>query len=346
LWAAAPLGAGEIRIWPTGEAAGEQVRLSDVAELRGFDPVLARNLADLAICDGPKAGGESLIYPSDIRAALSGAQVNLADIHMLGAARCKVRRPRAMQPSPAPVKAGPEPFRPAPLTRAPRPPVPEKAGETLEAVLRQHILSRLGDHDGRIEIRFSTTHKRDLQLEAAGREFRIVSRDPVRLGLVALEVAIAAPAEKERRVAIVAEVSLARRVVVARRGINRGETISVEHLKLEERRFQDLESIGLTDLTAAMGRQPRELIRPGQILRAGDLEEAPLVRRGDAVTIWIQRQGLVIKAAGRAQKSGRLGETIEVSRDGTRRKQDIIEAVVTGSGTVTLRDEARLASGE
>jgi flagella basal body P-ring formation protein FlgA len=142
---------------------------------------------------------------------------------------------------------------------------------------------------------------------------------------------------------VVAEAAVVRDVVVAKRAINRGETIEGRSLKLEQRRFTDASQIGVTDLAAVVGHQARQLIHAGEMLAVRSVEPRPLVKRGDPVTIWMRQGGLVIKAAGRAQAAGSLGQMIEVARDGTRRKQDLIDAVVTGPATVSV-GEARQAT--
>lgn len=113
---------------------------------------------------------------------------------------------------------------------------------------------------------------------------------------------------------------------------------------MQERRFTDAADIGLTDVSAAVGQRTRDFIAAGAMVTAGSIEAAPVVERGDAVTIWIRRGGVVVKASGRAQQAGGLGDVISVRREGTKRKQDLIEAVVTGPGTVTISDSMRLAS--
>ncbi len=54
--------------------------------------------------------------------------------------------------------------------------------------------------------------------------------------------------------------------------------------------------------------------------------------------------GVEIKSTGKAQNAGALGDRIEVCRNGVKRKQDLIEAVVTGPKTVTVTDIRQVAS--
>ncbi len=344
---------GEIRIWPTAAVSSESIRLSDVAQISGFDDERSRVLREIAVSAAPREGGDLQLGAADVRAALTDAGVNLADVQLLGASRCRIARARTqygttlrVRPIEAKTvtKNQPQVVRAVASSNA-----PVSAPNTLESTLKQFIAARIGEKEGRVEIRFSPTSKRDLQLDSNDFRFDIHARDENKLGLITLEVEIS-PASSHmksdgpiRTVPIIAEVSVMREVAVARRSINRGELIEGRHLKLEQRRFSDYSQVGLTDVTAAVGQQSRQFVKAGEMLNANGVEGRPLVQRGDAVTIWIKQGPLVIKASGRAQEAGVLGEKISVARDGSRRKQDIIDAVVTGPATVTLGSDRQVA---
>lgn len=349
LCAAAALSAGEIRIWPTAAVEGDGVRLGDVAEVRGLDAPTAERLRGITVSASPKAGGNLIIQAGDVRGALAEASVNLAELNLLGSAKCKVTR---LRPATAKVevKQPSMPTRRLPVTARAKAKAdqPGPSSTTMESVLREFIVARVGEPEGKVEVRFSPTARHDLALDASKTHFDIRPRDDGKLGLLTFEVDIRGEQAAPRSVPIVAEVSLSREVVVARRAINRGETIEGRHLKLEQRRFTDFSQIGVTDLAAVAGQQARQLIRNGEMLADRCVESRPVVRRGDPVTIWMRQGGLVIKAGGRAQASGSLGERIEVARDGMKRKQDLIDVVVTGPGTVAVNDgsQVALARGE
>src|SRR5438445_133936 len=86
--------AGEIRVWPTGAVAGESIRLSDVAEIRGFDVSTTERLSGLAVSAAPREGGEIEIQAGDLRGALAEAGVNLVEATVVGSSRCTISRPR------------------------------------------------------------------------------------------------------------------------------------------------------------------------------------------------------------------------------------------------------------
>ena len=348
----APIGAlaGEVRIWPTAVVDGENVLLADVAELRGLPVDEAQRLAVLPIVPAPRPGGEILVHNRDIRGALQDAGADLIDLNLLGATGCKVSRPTL------PIK--PRPIVPRQVARPPsmRPQKNRAVARlisdtrssdagTLEAMVRDYITARVAARNAKLDIRFSPACESALRMEQAGHRFHIQSRGDRRTGLMTLEVEITGDGEATRTVPIVAEVAIVQEVVVAKRPINRGQTIGGRDLALETRRFSEIATVGLTDLSDAVGQQARRLLRTGDMLGPRDLDARPLVQRGQPVTIWIKRGSLVIKSAGRAQQNGSLGETIEIARDGSRKKSDLIEAVVTGPGTVSRGDVTQLASG-
>jgi flagella basal body P-ring formation protein FlgA len=65
------------------------------------------------------------------------------------------------------------------------------------------------------------------------------------------------------------------------------------------------------------------------------LREKPLVERGEMVKILIRGEGVQITTTGKAQEGGALGDVIAVARNGSRRKSDLIDAVISGPGVVT-----------
>lgn len=346
--------AGEIRVWPTATVSGDSVQLAEIAELRGFDEATTQRLGQIKVYGAPPLGGELLVRADDVRTALTEAEENLSSITLLGSSRCKVskpippreRRERAVQPKPTrkivktprPVQA---PQSAAPPLAASTPPAAPR--ESLEAAIRQYVLASFPQNDAKLEIRFSPAKEVELKMSGTNVKFEVRSRDEKKLGLRSFEVVVHRAGEEDRTIPIIGEVTLVKEVVVARRAINRGETIEGRVLKLEERRFTDVAAIGLTDLAAAIGQQCRSFVRPGEMISADSIEQRPVVVRGQPVTIWMRQGTLAIRTTGKAQQAGALGDRIEVLRDGSRRKKDLIEAIVTGPATVSMGAGDQLA---
>ena len=143
---------------------------------------------------------------------------------------------------------------------------------------------------------------------------------------------------------LVARLTWHRDVVVARRAINIGETIESRHVKLESRRFDDPTRPAIADLADVIGMKAKRFVPARQMLPHDAVGLRPVVGRGDAVTIWHRGNGLIIKTTGRVLEDGAIGDRVRVRRDGTRRRRDVIEVVVTGPGAVELANLTRMAS--
>lgn len=240
--------------------------------------------------------------------------------------------------------------------------------DTLEAALRRHIAAGFSRDEGRVDIRFSPT-SRKLLATIVGPHERVVihERDRKRTGLVSFDVSLVAGGEagggrqtgaletaavvlassrgvEKRDMLISAEIALLREVVVARRPINQGQLIAARDLKLEERRFERAEEIGMVDIAAAAGQVSKRFIREGEMIDVRSIETRPVVRRGDVVQIVAGGGGVEIRTSGQAQTSGALGDVITVRRDGSRRKQDLIDATVAGPGLVTYSSSRQVAA--
>ncbi len=342
--------AGEIRIWPTATVTGESVQLEELAELRGFDAESFQRLAQITIYNAPSAGGELLVRADDIRTALADAGEDLSTIALLGSARCRVSRPLppheprvpSVRPKPKNKIETPRPVRTERPAVEPQPPTMPSPG-TLESAIRDYIIASFPQRDAKLEIRFSPAKAEDLRISGPEAKFVVRSRDEKKLGLRTFEVVVRQAGQDDRTIPVVGEVTLIEEVVVAKRAINRGETIEGRALKLEDRRFTDLAAVGLTDLSAATGQQCRGFLRPGEMITAESIEPRPVVVRGQPVTIWMRQGTLAIRTTGKAQQSGALGDRIDVLRDGAKRKQDLIEAIVTGPGTVSMGSADQVA---
>ena len=337
---------GDIRIWPRGEVTGDTITLRDVAELRDFDPADAQRLGALVVHGAPRHGGMLLVHAGDLRGALEEAKVNLGDVRIFGSSRCKVSRPRAtkVQSAQRPAKS-PKPLRRRPPRRSPkdRNDRAEPPSDSLESALREYIAARLVDDDAKVEIRFSPTARRALALSGPQFQFTVHPPEGRKLGLLGFEVDVRETGKPDRTVSVAAEILLVKEVVVARRPINQGQIISGRDVKLQERRFSKVGDMGMTSLSRVIGLQSQRFLKQGTMLKARSLRAEPLVRRGQYVKILIRGEGVEIRTTGKSQQAGALGDVISVRRDGSRRQQDLIEAMVSGPGLVTYRGVRHVA---
>ena len=81
------------------------------------------------------------------------------------------------------------------------------------------------------------------------------------------------------------------------------------------------------------GMRLRMPLLAGAALSIDAVEQAPVVRRGQQVTMLVRTAGIEIRAAGIAMSDGQLSERISVQNQTTRRQ---VEAVVRSSELVEV----------
>jgi flagella basal body P-ring formation protein FlgA len=90
-----------------------------------------------------------------------------------------------------------------------------------------------------------------------------------------------------------------------------------------------------------VGKTPRHSIRPGEPVRASDVQVPILIRKGELVTLVLQAPGLVLTAQGKALDDGALGAAIRVSNT---RSGRTLDASVVSRGTAAVITASAIAA--
>jgi len=321
-------GAQGIRLWASATVVEPTITLADVADLDGLTRPQAETLSQVVIGQAPRPGGQCTIHFDELRQSLRGAGVSLATLRLSGAARCVVRRAAPLGP------IEPE----TPLSGPTTQPADGEASDaaarvgTLHAAVRDYVRQDLASVGGEVRVRFSRPTRGLLGLAAPAYRFEVRRRSDRQCGLVSFEVDVIPnhPDGNRQRVELVAEVSVGKSVVVARRAINRGATIGSRDVTTTMRWFDRLEQIGLCDLAAAVGQQAGRFVPAGEMLRSRDVRPVPLVRRGELVTVYSRSGKMVIKTVARALGEATFGQPVEV-RNESSGQQYVVQ--VTGPQT-------------
>ncbi|QJE03136.1 flagellar basal body P-ring formation protein FlgA [Massilia forsythiae] len=119
-------------------------------------------------------------------------------------------------------------------------------------------------------------------------------------------------------------------VAVAAAPVLANEALTDAQVTIERR---DISNIAdpITTPADAVGQMSRRMLRPGDILRAGQLASAILVKRGDAVAMVARRDGIEVSTAGEALDAGARGAVVRVRNAGS---GQIVRMRVAGQGTV------------
>jgi flagella basal body P-ring formation protein FlgA len=122
-------------------------------------------------------------------------------------------------------------------------------------------------------------------------------------------------------------------IAVPAHGMSIGDVFSpadVTEAKLPRERVA---SDAITNRQLLVGKAARRILRAGETVRAGDIAEPTVVRKGDLVTISLSTAGMQLSAQGKAVEDGAMGAAIRVTNTQSSR---VIDAVVAGPNQVVI----------
>lgn len=122
-------------------------------------------------------------------------------------------------------------------------------------------------------------------------------------------------------------------VPVPARLLSPGETISAGDFTTATLRTDRVSPDMLLQASDLVGKTPRHQLRPGEPVRASEIEVPLVIHRGTLVNIVLETPSLRLSAEGKAMDDGGMGAVIRVSNTKSSR---VIDAVVAGPGTVTV----------
>ena len=119
-------------------------------------------------------------------------------------------------------------------------------------------------------------------------------------------------------------------VAIAAAPVAANEALTDAQVTIERR---DISNIAdpVSNPADVVGQMSRRMLRPGDILRSGQLSSPVLVKRGDAVMMVARREGIEVSMAGEALDAGAKGAVVRVRNAGS---GQVVRMRVAGSGTV------------
>jgi flagella basal body P-ring formation protein FlgA len=151
------------------------------------------------------------------------------------------------------------------------------------------------------------------------------------LGLVAVRLDIRVDDQLFRTMRPFFHVRVIAPVVVARETIPRGEKIDVGKLDMVRKDLSLLPANVVTVPGDVEGKVSKWTLGPGTIITMSMIDDLPLVRRGENVSLTIGGKGVTVTIQARAMADGKKGDTIKVMNLNTRKE---ISAKVVDTGRV------------
>jgi flagella basal body P-ring formation protein FlgA len=130
-------------------------------------------------------------------------------------------------------------------------------------------------------------------------------------------------------------------VAVLSRAVERGQVIVPADFTLVRRPRDEVAAQRPLEADKLAGLAARRALRAGQVANVADFESPRLVSRGDAVTIVLERPGLMLAIRGQALADGAKGDTINIMNQQSKR---VVQAIVVAPGRVAIAPPPRLAT--
>ncbi|MBU0483746.1 MAG: flagellar basal body P-ring formation chaperone FlgA [Proteobacteria bacterium] len=122
-------------------------------------------------------------------------------------------------------------------------------------------------------------------------------------------------------------------VICVTHKMSRNSIVSAEDLKVDRRDISMLDSGLINDLEQVIDKRLKTSLRAGAVIYENQVEDPPLVNRGDLVTIMAQSGPMMIKTQGEAKGTAARGEMVRVKNMTSRRE---IYAKVLDAGLVEV----------
>ncbi len=149
------------------------------------------------------------------------------------------------------------------------------------------------------------------------------------MGHVSLSAIVRVEGKIERRVVLSGWIDRFDKVVCTLRPLDRHTILSAEDLTLERRNVSKLPANVLKTVEDVAGKRLKHRLKAGSVLLANAIENPPLIKKGDRVTIMAESPNLMVTAVGIAQSKGSAGDQIRVTN--CMGKKEIIAHVVDSS---------------
>ena len=131
-------------------------------------------------------------------------------------------------------------------------------------------------------------------------------------------------------------------VTVPSRGIAIGDVVGPNDLQTIKLPRERVAGDTVTDASQLVGKAAKRVLRVGELVRAGDVQDPILVHKGETVMIELDTDVMQLTTQGRAMEDGALGASIRITNIQSNR---VIDAVIAGSGRAVInRVSNRIAS--
>jgi flagellar basal body P-ring formation protein FlgA len=299
----APAAPVVVRLIPNAVVSGEEILLSEVAEIEGRD-ALADRLRAWRIAPSPLAGVTQVLYADTVRTRLSSAHADAARVQVTGV-------PRVM------------------VTRAAQ---TVRAADLVDAVRKEANVRFEGSPEPSALVPISRPEDLRVPTGALRLDVRLhdgAANAPTLIATISVKVE---GRERHQLVMTFQRVKLVD-VIVATRTLEPRRVLGADDFRRERRAAGEVPPDALADLGDAQDLELMRTMQPGEVLTPRAVRPRIAVKRGELVTLMLEGEGFRITTQGQASEDARRGDAVRVLNVSSKRE---VLGFVEGGGVVRV----------
>jgi flagella basal body P-ring formation protein FlgA len=192
--------------------------------------------------------------------------------------------------------------------------------EDVAGILETHIQKRVNDRRKRVEIKEIRGYER-LVLPPGALSYDVVLPDQAsRGGTVSALIHFFINGKEAKKIRVTAQVNIFTDVVVARSFLRKGQIIQEKDLQLVNKNMSLFAPDVVTDFEEVVGKRTTLTMNSQEVFRKGMVERAPLVKKGDRITLVVENGHFRITSVGEVQEEGGKGERIRLLNVASKRE--------------------------
>lgn len=274
--------------------SGSLVKLEDVAHIEAKDELLQSQLGSVILGPGPLAGQSTTLAYGDIRNKLIARGVDLATVELIGQSQVQVSHPQSTTTG-----------------------LPSAAIARRQSLILKDLSRQLQQYAQRME---PALEQAELTIERDSFPIELTQRSQLQSVQF---FGGQAPWDQWQQIQMVfqneagQQSSAALRIrwtpwpygLALRASVLRGDILREDHLAWKQ---VPPNQSPLTNLEDVLGMQVRGNLKQGTLIDLDDLEQVPLARRGEIVSVTIRQKGLSLRRQFKALGDGSRGDVIRL----------------------------------
>jgi flagella basal body P-ring formation protein FlgA len=203
--------------------------------------------------------------------------------------------------------------------------------ESIRATAEAFVLQQIGDDSGDVEARAGRLDPR-VRLAQCDQALEAFNATGSRLGGNA-SIGVRCDGSRPWKIYVPVKVSREAEVAVLAKSLSRGATLTEDVIRTQRMDTTTLSFGYYSDVGRLSGQTLRRAAAAGTVITPDLVAIPPMVRKGEQVTLIAQRQGIAIRAPGRAMVDAQIGDLIQVRNLSSER---VVEGRVRGPGEVVV----------